>query len=145
MSMRSLTGCVTYLTAPITTLKLALIGCSRSPVLLFYSPRPAPFYHPGPKIAAVFTQGPELLAAGGSQLFLHEPETSAAGASVTTPPVVHPACRPSCVSFIPAGGPRLSSLLEPGRPNRPLRPGFTSFKAEAKGGLKFVFVLYFFF
>ncbi|KAI4816622.1 hypothetical protein KUCAC02_008939 [Chaenocephalus aceratus] len=130
--MRSLTGCVTYLTAPITTLKLALIGCSRSPVLLFYSPRPAPFYHPGPKIAAVFTQGPELLAAGRSQLFLHEPETSAAGASVTTPPVVHPACRPSCVSSI-------LRVFHPGwRPPSVLSAGAWTSKQTSKAWIYFL-------
>lgn len=44
--------CFTYLTGQLTTGMLALIGCSLSPVLLFYCPS----NHQGPKIAALFAQ-----------------------------------------------------------------------------------------
>ena len=85
-----ITGCVTYLTAQTTT--------TITPVLLFYCPStPTMSHRPGPKIAALFAQA-ELSGAGGSQLYLHEPETSTAGASLSPPHRF--TCRPSRLSFI---------------------------------------------
>lgn len=85
---------------------------------------------------------PELLGAGGSQLFLREPETSAVGASLTTTPL-----HLSSILrvFHPAGGPGRTPLLCSGlgwcldvQTEHRRGPGFTLSEAEAKGELKLV-------
>lgn len=83
---------------------------------------------------------PELLGAGGSQLFLREPETSTVGASLTTTPL-HLAS--ILRVFHPAGGPSRTPLLCLGlgwcldvQTEHRRGPGFTLPEAEAEGGLE---------
>lgn len=83
---------------------------------------------------------PELLGTGGSQLFLHEPETSTVGASVAITPrllssiqrVFHPAGGPSWTPFsFRDEADAWTSTRGHGQ-----GPGFNPSEEEAEGGLK---------
>lgn len=119
---------------------LALIGWSRSPVLLFYGP-----VSPSrSKDRCTVCSSLRLLGAGGSRLLWHEPETSTASTSLTAAPLYLSSI---LGVFHLAGGPIPTPLLCLGQGCRPdvqteprRGPGFALSAAGAKRRSKLVAV-----